>query len=125
MADQIIGIGTTNPSAQGAVVGHGVTASLSGVVIAGLGTTSAFSGYLKGIITGVKTDSSAGNSTIDVKLVSRVETVGGGATETRISYTEGTTFGSIKTTSSLRYVNSAGVNTGGSASAAITPTSAS
>ena len=77
MADQIIGIGTTNPSAQGAVVGHGVTASLSGVVIAGLGTTSAFSGYLKGIITGVKTDTSAGNSTIDVKLVSRVETVGG------------------------------------------------
>jgi len=124
MADQIIGIGTTNPSAQGAVVGHGVTASLSGVVIAGLGTTSAFSGYLKGIITGVKTDSSAGNSTIDVKLVSRVETVGGGSTETKITYAEGTTFGSIKTTSSLIYVNSAGVNTGGSASAAITPTSA-
>ena len=46
-------------AAQGAVVGHGVTASLSGVVIAGLGTTSAFNGYLKGIITGVKTDSSA------------------------------------------------------------------
>ena len=124
MADQIIGIGTTNPAAQGAVVGHGVTASLSGVVIAGLGTTSAFNGYLKGIITGIKTDADAGNSTIDVKLVSRVETVGGGATETRISYTEGTTFGSIKTTSSLRYVNSAGVNTGGSASAAVTPTSA-
>ena len=124
MADQIIGIGTTNPAAQGAVVGHGVTASLSGVVIAGLGTTSAFNGYLKGIITGVKTDSSAGNSTIDVKLVSRVETVGGGATETRITYTEGTTFGSIKTTSSLRYVNSSGIVTGTSANAAITPTSA-
>ena len=124
MADQIIGIGTTNPSAQGAVVGHGVTAALSGAVIAGLGTTSAFNGYLKGIITGINTDASAGNSTIDVKLVSRVETVGGGATETRISYTEGTTFGSIKTTSSLRYVNSAGVNTGRSATTAVTPTSA-
>ena len=124
MADQIIGIGTTNPAAQGAVVGRGVTAALSGAVIAGLGTTSAFNGYLKGIITGINTDASAGNSTIDVKLVSRVETVGGGATETRISYTEGTTFGSIKTTSSLRYVNSAGVNTGRSATTAVTPTSA-
>ena len=124
MADQIIGIGTTNPAAQGAVVGGGVTAALSGAVIAGLGTTSAFNGYLKGIITGINTDASAGNSTIDVKLVSRVETVGGGATETRISYTEGTTFGSIKTTSSLRYVNSAGVNTGRSATTAVTPTSA-
>ena len=44
MADQIIGIGTTNPAAQGAVVGGGVTAALSGAVIAGLGTTSAFNG---------------------------------------------------------------------------------
>ena len=70
-ADQTIGITTTNPGAMGAEVGLGVTASLSGVIVPGLGTTSSFTGYLKGIITGVTT-STTGASTIDVKVVSRV-----------------------------------------------------
>jgi hypothetical protein len=71
-ADQIIGINTTNLATLGATIGFGVTASLSGLTIAGSGSTSTFSGYLKGIITGVTTDATNGNSTIDVKIVSRV-----------------------------------------------------
>ena len=74
LADQIIGITTTNVSALGISIGMGVTTSLTGVVIPGAGTTSTISGYLKGIITGVTTDTVNRNSTIDVKIVSRVST---------------------------------------------------
>jgi len=122
LADQTIGINTTNLSDSGAQIGYGVTASLSGVVIPGSGTTASFTGYLKGIITGVST-STAGQSTIDVKVVSRVETVGSGSTETKINYQEGTAFASFDTADSLVFVNNAGINTGGSATAAITPSS--
>ena len=123
MADQTLGINTTSLTADGAQIGYGVTASLSGVVIPGSGTTSSFTGYLKGIITGVST-STAGQSTIDVKVVSRVETVGGGSTETKITYQEGTAFASFDTADALTFVTNAGINTGNSALAAITPTTA-
>jgi hypothetical protein len=119
-ADQIIGITTTNPSALGATIGFGVTANLSAVTIAGLGTTSTFTGYLKGIITGVTTDATNGASSIDVKILSRVSAAG---TETKINYAEGTSFASYLTTSSLRFVNNSGITTGGSATAAVTPAS--
>ncbi len=91
-ADQILGIQTTNPGAAGAVIGYGVTTTLSNITIAESGTTLSFSGYLKGIITGVSTDAVNGNSTIDVKVVSRVSNTG---TETPITYaqnTEGASF---------------------------------
>ena len=117
-ADQTIGITTTNPGAMGAEVGLGVTASLSGVTVPGSGTTSSFTGYLKGIITGVTT-STTGASTIDVKVVSRVETVGGGATETRIAYQEGTSYASFDTSDTLTFVNAVGVDTGSSATTAV------
>jgi len=117
-ADQTIGITTTNPGAMGAEVGLGVTASLSGVVVPGLGTTSSFTGYLKGIITGVTT-STTGASTIDVKVVSRVHTVGGGATETKIAYQEGTSYASFDTSDTLTFVNAVGVDTGSSATSAV------
>ena len=120
-ADQIIGITTTDLNTAGARIGLGVTSLLSGVVVAGLGTTSAFSGYLKGIITGVNTDATGGQSTIEVKIVSQVETVGSSTTETKIEYAEGTTAKSFSTSDSLFFVNSAGVNTGRSATAAYTP----
>ena len=55
-ADQRIGISTINPNAAGAIIGYGVTSPLSDVVIPGAGTTTTFNGYLKGIITGVSTD---------------------------------------------------------------------
>jgi hypothetical protein len=123
-ADQIVGIATTSLVTAGAIIGAGVTASLSGVVIAGTGTTSTFNGYLKAIITGVST-STTGTSTIDVKIVSRVETVGGGATETKINYSEATTFAAFDTSDSLFFVNSVGVNTGLSATTPFTPSSVS
>ena len=123
-ADQIVGIATTNPSALGATIGFGVTANLSAVTIPGLGSTSTFTGYLKGIITGVTTDATNGASSIDVKILSRVSTAGTTAgTETKIDYAEGSSFASYLTTSSLRFVNNSGITTGGSATAAVTPTS--
>jgi hypothetical protein len=126
-ADQTIGITTTNLSTAGATIGAGVTAALVNVVVPSVstGTTAFFNGYLKGIITGVSTDTVSGNSAIDVKIVSRVETSGAGVTETKINYAEGTAFAAFDTSDSLFFVNSAGVNTGGSATAAYTPSSVS
>jgi len=72
-ADQKIGISYTNPVGAGFTVGYGVTTGIS-TSIAGDGTTSSFDGYLKGIITGVTTDSKDANSSIDVKIVSKVST---------------------------------------------------
>jgi hypothetical protein len=115
-ADQIIGINTTNPGAAGAQVGYGVTVSLSGVTVAGVGTTSEFSGYLKGIITGVST-STTGNSTFDVKIVSRVSAAG---TETQIDYAKGSDLTSISVESPLTFINNSGVSTGTGSYTAVT-----
>lgn len=115
-ADQIIGITTTNLAGVGATVGYGVTANLTNVIIPGLGSTSTFTGYLKGIITGVTTDATNGASSIDVKILSRVSSAG---TETRVNYAEGSSFASYLTTSSLRFVNDSGVTVG----SAVTPAS--
>ena len=123
-ADQTVGIATTSLSGIGAEVGFGVTASLSGVTIPGSGTTSEFTGFLKGIITGLTTDANGNSSTIDVKIVSRVETVGGGSTETKIDYAEGTSFAAFGTGTALNIVNNSGVNTTGRLSAALTPATA-
>ena len=120
-SDQIIGITTTDLNNAGARIGFGVTTVLSGQVVSGVGTTSSFSGYLKGIITGVNTDATGGQSTIEVKLVSQVETVGVGTTETKIEYAEGNAARSLSTSTPLFFVNNAGINTGLSASAAYTP----
>ena len=108
-ADQILGITTINPQRAGAIIGYGVTASLVGQVIAGSGSTSAFDGYLKGIITGVSTDSTNSVSTIDVKVVSRVSAAG---TETKIDYAEGNAVQSFDTSDTIYFVNNAGINTG-------------
>ena len=116
LADQIIGINTTDLSAAGATVGYGVTSAINGVTLPGTGSTSVFNGYLKGIITGVSTDSTNGNSTVTVKVVSRVETVGGGSTETPIDYAQNNTFASFDTADSLTFVNNSGITTGVSAS---------
>jgi hypothetical protein len=118
LADQTIGIATTNLSTVGATIGFGVTTALSNAAIAGSGTTSLFNGYLKGIITGVTTDATGGNSTIDVRIVSRVSS---GNTETLIDYAESSPTASYSTSSSLRFVNNSGINTGTSASSPITP----
>ena len=69
-----------------ATIGFGVTASLDNAVIPGTGSTSGtFTGFLKGIIVGMLQliQPLVTSSTIDIKVVSRVETVGGGSTETK------------------------------------------
>ena len=108
-ADQTIGIATTNPSALGAVIGYGVTTTLSSAVLPGAGTTSSFSVYVKGIITGVSTDATNGNSTIDVKIVSRVSTAG---TETAITYAQGDSNSSFEVSDTVYFINNSGSTTG-------------
>jgi hypothetical protein len=99
-ADQIIGITTTDPANIGVIVGNGVTTNLTNVVLPGTGSTSLFNGYLKGIITGVTTDSSDGNSSFTVKILSRVSA---GGTEVNVSYREGSNY-EFKTTSSVSFI---------------------
>jgi len=107
-ADQTVGISTTSLVGAGATVGYGVTTTLNGVVIPGTGTTSTFNGFLKGIVVGLRTDSSGNSSQVDIKVVSRVETVGGGSTETKISYQEGTSFASFGTSGEIHFVDNDG-----------------
>ena len=123
-ADQVIGITTTSLAGVGATVGFGVTAALNNAVVPGAGTTSVFTGFLKGIITGVTTDATGGNSTIDVKIVSRVETVGGGSTETAVTYQEGSTTRSFGTSLALDFVNNSGINSTGLHATRYTPVTA-
>ena len=49
-ADQTIGINTTDAGAAGAIIGYGVTATLTNVVIPGAGSTSTYSGHIKGCL---------------------------------------------------------------------------
>ena len=112
-ADQTLGIGTTNPSAAGAVVGYGISTPLSSVVIPGVGSTTTFTGYIKGIITGVTTDSTNGSSSIDVKILSRVSTAGtDSGTEYPISYSQGNSNASFEASDSIAFVNNSGISTG-------------
>jgi hypothetical protein len=115
-ADQTIGIATTNPSALSAVIGYGVTTTLSSVQIPGNGTVSTFDGYIKGIITGVSTDATNGNSTIDVKILSRVST---GGTETPISYAQGNINASVEATDTVYFINNSGITTGSATAATV------
>ena len=108
IADQTIGISTTNLGTQGATIGFGVTAAVSGV-LAGAGTTTSITGHLKGIITGVRTDSTNGDSVIDVKITARVSAAG---TETPITYNQNDALASFATADSIYFVNNSGINTG-------------
>ena len=123
-ADQTVGIATTSLTQIGATIGFGVTAALDNQVIPGAGTTSGFTGFLKGIIVGLTTDATGGNSKVDVKVVSRVETVGGGSTETKIDYQEGFNGAQFGTSVALNFVANTGVNSTGIMASAMTPTTA-
>ena len=116
LADQTIGIASTNPGNLGAVIGYGITAALSDVVLPGAGSTSTFNGYLKAIITGVTTDATNGSSTIDVKITSRVSSAG---VETKIDYAEGTAFAAFANSAALSFVNNSGITTGTATAASI------
>ena len=112
-ADQTIGITTTDPGAAGATIGYGVTIALSDVIVPGAGSTSVFNGYLKGIVTGVGTDSVNGASTVDVKIVQRVSNVGGALTYYACEYAQSDPGKSIEASDTLFFVNNSGINTGG------------
>jgi|TARA_R100000455_G_scaffold12758_1_gene5802 hypothetical protein len=109
LADQTIGVSTTNLGSVGAIVGHGVTATLSGVSVPGLGEVDTFNGHLKGIIVGVRTDTVNGASKIDVRVLSRVSSAG---TESNIEYAEGNTAAAFAESTTLNFVNNSGINTG-------------
>jgi len=106
LADQTV---TLSAIPTGTTVGQGVSVSVpNNTVIPGTGSTSAFSGYLKGIVTGV--DATA--VTVDVKITSRVSTDG---TETAIDYAEGTSYASLTTAAgfnTLSVISSAGALVG-------------
>ena len=114
LADQTIGITTTNPSASGVTIGFGVTVAVAAITILGEGETSSFTGYLKGIITGVSTDSTNGNSKIDVKMVSRVSSAG---TETFIDYNQSNRASSFTVNDTLKFINTSGIQTGSNTTA--------
>lgn len=113
LADQTIGINTTDLGNLGAVIGYGVTSAVS-ATFAGVGATSTFTGHLKGIITGVSTDATNGNSTIDVKIVSTVSSAG---TETATNYIEYNSLASFESNDTLYFVNNSGINTGSTGTA--------
>jgi len=111
-ADQTIGITTTSPVGAGATVGFGVTVQLSSVATPGAGTTTQFTGYLKGIITGVTTDASSQmKSSIDVKIVSRVSGMAtDSGTEYPITYQVGDAGKSIEVADVMTFVENSGAN---------------
>ena len=95
-ADQTLSIAST----AGISVGYGVTTSFTNQVIAGLGTTTTFTGYLKGIVTGI------GASTVDVKIVSRVSSAG---VETSVTYGQRDQTTSFRPGNTINFINSSGV----------------
>jgi phage tail sheath protein FI len=109
LADQRIGLSTTGFSATDNLklsVGMGVSHAVTGVLI-GNGTTSEFTGTIRGIITGINT-SSDGNSSIDVKVISRVSS---GGTVTDIDYAKSDKTRAFQASKALSFNNSAGVAT--------------
>ena len=122
-ADQIIGISTNNLALAGATVGFAVTANIDGAIIPGIGTTGGFTGFLKGIITGVSTDTVDSKSTVNVKITDRISAVGGITSYFPIDYAEGNSIAAYTTSSSIQFLNNSGVTTGHSATAAYTPES--
>jgi hypothetical protein len=104
-ADQIITVGAA--ATTFVQVGYAVTTTLTNVPSAGVGTTSLFNGYLKGIVTGI------GASTLDVKVVSVVDTAG---TETKVEYAQLSQLRSFKPSTSggsitVNVITNAGVAT--------------
>ena len=95
-ADQTLGIGTTTAVA----VGQGVTVSLTDQVVAGSGDTSNFTGYLKGIVTGI------GLTTVDIKITNRVTTAG---VSTAITYAQGDQARAILAGNDVSFINSSAV----------------
>lgn len=95
-ADQTLTVGG---AVENISVGLAVTTALSNIPSAGIGTTSLFTGYLKGIVTGV------GASTIDVKIASVVNSVGD---ETIVDYKERSQLRSFRPGNEIKFVGTGG-----------------
>ena len=112
-ADQTLGITTVNLAGLGVTIGYAVTAALgtqaNKVSIPGAGSTSGFVGYIKGIVTGGKTDTMGGHSTIDVKLTSRVSS---SSTEYSVSLASTTVNAGLAATNRIYSFSLAGLSTG-------------
>ena len=102
-ADQSVSI--ANSEASSFKVGLAVTMAVQGTE-AGIGTTNDFNGHLKGIITGVTTSFSTGESTIDVKIVSRIDK---DYNETPIDYVQSNPLKSLSK-KTIHVTNSAGIS---------------
>lgn len=102
-ADQILSVGAGFTDSAETWIGYGVTTALTNVVYAGSGTTETFSGYLKGIITGINTES----STFDVKIISLVDT---NDVETIVDYSQRSDLTSFRPGDELSVTNSSGVS---------------
>ena len=89
-----VGIVTTG---IGISVGYGVSVSVTNRQYAGVGNTNTFTGYLKGIITGI------GNSSLDVKLISRHSN--DATIEEFIDYSDNNPLYSIQPEDSIKIVN--------------------
>ena len=110
MSDQIISVASTNPGADGLVVGYGVSTPLTNVSIPAAGSVVNFNGNLKGIITGVTTDAIGSKSSIEVKVLARVSPTT--QTTTNIGYTT-TAYTTVSAGATSFFVDStAGITTG-------------
>tara|TARA_Y100001973_G_scaffold92219_1_gene141703 strand:- start:1125 stop:3311 length:2187 start_codon:yes stop_codon:yes gene_type:complete len=85
--------------ASNVTVGYAVTQALTGVSV-GVGTTAAATGYLKGIVTKKGT----GNTTIDVRVTSKVAADG---TETLVDYQQNSQY-EFKTGTPLKIISNGG-----------------
>lgn len=103
-ADQIINLSGANLNDLDITVGLAVTTPLN-VQIPGNGTVGIFTGFLKGIITGLVNDPSNNNSSIDIKIVSRVSNSG---VETPINYAESESASSFESGDTLFFVDGSG-----------------
>jgi hypothetical protein len=97
-ADQILTVGA---AATQVVAGFGITTPLVNQPSAGIGSTTLFNGYLKSIVTGI------GNSTVDVKIVSVVDSAN---VETKVNYAERSQLRSFLATNVVRIINNSGAN---------------
>jgi hypothetical protein len=100
-ADQILEV--SESVVQMSAVGYGVTVSLVGESIIEDGGLGTFTGYLKGIITGV------GTSTLDVKITSLVAE--GTTTDIPITYQQRNQAASIRPGNEISIITSAGIAT--------------
>ena len=128
LADQTLTLGSADLALTlvfGLSVGQGVTVGLStNIASVGFGTSGfdAFSGHLKGIITGINTDvSGAEKHTVDVKIVSRVSVAGSGSTETSVYYQKGSAQNAFVANSTVFFRENGGglVNATGVAATAV------